>query len=106
MIYANILKTKRECAKLVFVLLYQRYNSRLDTSSAVGSISAKKKFDLQASLSKPLTYKPHKGKIVKFPYVGKDSKIPVRVNRKPLVDHKVDVKNVKVTSRYVILTRE
>jgi len=73
-------------------------NSTLNTTT--GSVQ-NKKFDLQASLSKPLSYKPHKGKLIKFPYLKHDSKIPVRVAKQPLpLNHKKDVKSVKVTTRY------
>ncbi|KAK3752420.1 hypothetical protein QZH41_008622 [Actinostola sp. cb2023] len=75
-------------------------NATMDTTV---NVPAKKKFDLQASLSKPLAYKPHRGKIEKFPYVNKVSKIPAKVIKKPLTDHKVDVKNVKITLRYLRL---
>lgn len=57
----------------------------------------KKKFDLQASLAKPLPYKPHTGKLKPIsPY---KEKCKPAVSGAKLKSHKVDVKNVEVVSR-------
>ena len=57
----------------------------------------KKKFDLQASLAKPLTYKPHTGKLKPISSYKEECK--PTVSEAKLKSHKVDVKNVKVVSR-------
>lgn len=57
----------------------------------------KKKFDLQASLAKPLPYKPHTGKLKPISSFKEECK--PTVSGAKLKSHKVDVKNVKVVSR-------
>lgn len=57
----------------------------------------KKKFDLRASLAKPLPYKPHTGKLKPISSYKEDCK--PTVSEAKLKSHNVDVKNVKVMSR-------
>ena len=55
--------------------------------------STKKKFDLQASLAKPITWRMHKGPLKPL---GEESK-----NHASPILHKTDVKKAKVASRFV-----
>ncbi|KAL9958163.1 hypothetical protein ACROYT_G035139 [Oculina patagonica] len=57
----------------------------------------RKKFDLQASLAKPLSYKPHTGKLK--PVSSYKEECRPTVSEAKLKSRKVDVKNAKVTSR-------
>lgn len=57
----------------------------------------RKKFDLQASLAKPLSYKPHTGKLK--PISSYKEQCRPTISHTKLKNHKVDVKSVKVTSR-------
>lgn len=57
----------------------------------------KKKFDLQASLAKPLSYKPHTGKLKAVSSYKEERKSTV--SEAKLKSRKVDVKSTKVTSR-------
>jgi len=57
----------------------------------------KKKFDLQASLSKPLPYKPHTGKLKPISSYKEECK--PTVSEAKLKSHKDNMKNVKVVSR-------
>lgn len=57
----------------------------------------RKKFDLQASLAKPLTYKPHTGKLK--PISSYKEQCRPTISQTKVKNHKVDVKSVKVTSR-------
>ncbi|XP_020602941.1 nucleolar and spindle-associated protein 1-like [Orbicella faveolata] len=57
----------------------------------------KKKFDLQASLAKPLPYKPHTGKLKPISSYKEECK--PTISEAKLKSHKIDVKNVKVVSR-------
>lgn len=57
----------------------------------------RKKFDLQASLAKPLPYKPHTGKLK--PISSCKEEVRPTMSHAKVKNHKVDVKSVKVTSR-------
>lgn len=57
----------------------------------------RKKFDLKASLSKPLPYKPHTGKLK--PLSSYKEEVKPTVSAAKLKSRKVDVKSAKVTSR-------
>lgn len=57
----------------------------------------KKKFDLQASLAKPLPYKPHTGKLKPLSTYKEECR-PTLTEAK-LKSHRVDIKSTKVTSR-------
>ena len=57
----------------------------------------RKKFNLEASLAKPLPYKPHTGKLKPLPSYKEEYK--PTVSEAKLKSRKVDVKTAKVTSR-------
>lgn len=57
----------------------------------------RKKFDLKASLAKPLSYKPHTGKLKPISSYQED--VRPTMSHAKVKNHKVDVKSVKVTSR-------
>lgn len=57
----------------------------------------RKKFDLKASLAKPLSYKPHTGKLK--PISSYQEEVRPTMSHAKVKNHKVDVKSVKVTSR-------
>lgn len=57
----------------------------------------RKKFDLQASLAKPLSYKPHTGKLK--PISSYQEEVRPTMSHAKVKNHKVDVKSVKVASR-------
>ncbi|EDO43653.1 predicted protein [Nematostella vectensis] len=72
-----------------------RFTGNISTTQT--SATKAKKFDLKASLAKPLSYTPHTGKLKTPPFVKKGA---VVVKRKQTVANKrEDIKNVKVTSR-------
>ena len=62
----------------------------------------RKKFDLQASLAKALPYKPYTGKLK--PVSSYKEECRPTVGEAKLKSRKVDVKTVKVTSRYKNIT--
>lgn len=64
------------------------------------SPTPRKKFDLQASLAKPLPYKPYSGKLQAASSENKEeNKKPIK--RTNFANHKVDIKSVKVSTRWV-----
>ncbi|XP_031572716.1 nucleolar and spindle-associated protein 1-like [Actinia tenebrosa] len=94
-------KTPHDSRKSIAVTPFRfGADATVNSTTKCSPTSAKKKFDLQASLSKPLRYKPHKGKLSEFKFSTVESKIPVRTNKaSDCNEKKVDIKNVKVTSR-------
>ena len=63
-----------------------------------GSPTPRKKFDLQASLSKPLPYKPYTGKLRTPPYAKNSPKVAAK-KANARKSHQRDVKAVKTKSR-------
>lgn len=62
-----------------------------NTSQMDSTVTSTKKFDLQASLAKPISWKPHLGKLKTFGDSG------------ALSSHRVDVKAVKTKTRFIQL---
>ena len=63
-----------------------------------GSPTPRKKFDLQASLAKPLPYKPYTGKLPTTPYPKHAPKAAVKKTTAPVKSRQKDVKAVKPTT--------
>jgi hypothetical protein len=59
-----------------------------------GSPTPRQMFDLQASLAKPLRYKPYTGKLPTPPYVKHSPKVAVK-KKSAAKSHQRDVKAVK-----------